>query len=131
MIAHTKTCICEMVVKTVLWVGRSQEDVRRFPRDVRQRAGYELYQVQRGLDPSDWKPMATVGPGVREIRIHTGLEHRVIYIANFNEGVYVLHAFEKKSRQTAKADIDMARSRLADVVAVRRRGPRSVSGRSR
>src|SRR5262245_41453501 len=86
-----------MVVKAVLWVGGSREDMRCFPRDARHRAGYELYQVQQGLDPSDWKPMTAVGPGVREIRIHTGREHRVIYIAKFDDGVYVLHAFEKKA----------------------------------
>jgi phage-related protein len=75
--------------------------------------------------------MAAVGPGVREIRIHTGLEHRVIYIAKFDEGVYVLHAFEKKTRRTAKADIDAARSRLRDVMAVRVRSRRGIPRRSR
>ena len=86
--------------------------------------GYELYQVQCGLDPSDWKPMPVVGPGVREIRVHTRLEHRVMYIANFDEGVYVLHAFEKKTRRTAGDDIDLARSRLRDALAMRRRARR-------
>ena len=115
-----------MAVKAVLWVGRAREDMRRFPRDARQRAGYELYQVQRGLDPSDWKPMVAVGPGVREIRIHTSREHRVIYIAKFEEGVYVLHAFEKKTRRTAKTDIDAVRSRLREVITMR-----DISRRSR
>jgi phage-related protein len=72
-----------------VWVGSSREELRVFAKDARQRAGYELYQLQRGLDPSDWKPMPVVGPGVREIRIHTRREHRVIYIAKFEEGVYV------------------------------------------
>src|SRR5262245_45267464 len=107
------------VVKAVLWVGRSREDMRTFAKDARQRAGYELHQVQRGLDPSDWKPMPVVGPGVREIRVHTRRAHRVIYIAKFEEGVYVLHAFEKTTRRTARSDIDLARSRLRDAVAMR------------
>jgi phage-related protein len=118
-------------VKAVLWVGRSRDDVRRFPQDARQRAGYELYLVQQGLDPADWKPMATVGPGVRQVRIHTGREHRVIYLAKFAEGVYVLHAFEKKTRRTAKADLEVARSRLTEVLAARRRRERSAPRRSR
>ena len=86
-----------VAVKAVLWVGSSREDMRAFAKDARQRAGYELYRVQRGLDPSDRKPMPVVGPGVREIRVHTRLEHRVIYIAKFEEGLYVLHAFEKRN----------------------------------
>jgi phage-related protein len=116
-------------MKPVLWMGSAREDVRAFPKDARQRAGYEIYQVQRGLNPSDWKPMPLVGPGVREIRIHTRLEHRVIYIAKFAEGVYVLHAFRKKTRQTRQADIEAAHSRLNDVLdlrrGLRRREPRS------
>ena len=115
-----------MVVKAVLWVGSSREDMRAFAEDARQRAGYELYQVQCGLDPADWKPMPSVGPGAAEIRVHTRLEHRVIYIAKFEEGVYVLHAFEKKTRRTAKAHLDLARSRLRDVLGVRQRAGRGA-----
>ena len=61
---------------------------------------------------------------MREIRIHTGLEHRVIFVAKFVEGVYVLHAFEKRSRRTARADLDLARHRLGALVAERRAGKR-------
>ena len=64
--------------------------------------------------------MTSVGPGVREIRIHTVLEHRVLYVAKFAEGVYVLHAFEKRSRKTATDDVEPARQRLAIVLAGRR-----------
>ena len=106
-------------MKAVLWVGSAREDVGAFSPEARQRAGFELYQVQCGLDPSDWKPMPSVGPGVREIRVHTKLEHRLIYIATFSEGVYVLHAFEKKTQQTRKTDIALARSRLRDVQTLR------------
>jgi phage-related protein len=65
--------------------------------------------------------MAAVGTGVDEIRAHTGEEHRVFYIARFEEGVYVLHAFEKRSRKTPDREIEVARTRLRDVLATRRR----------
>ena len=116
------------MAKAVLWVGGARDEVRGFPKDARQRAGYEIYQLQCGLDLSDWKSMPEIGAGVREIRVHTRLEHRVVYIAKFEEGVYVLHAFEKKTRRTEKGDIDLARSRLRTVLGMRtaRRRPRSV-----
>lgn len=71
------------------------------------------------LAPSDWKPMPAVGAGVREIRVHTRLEHRVVYIAKFREAVYILHAFSKKTRRTPRRDIDLARLRLRDVLGAR------------
>jgi len=76
--------------------------------------------VQSGLEPSDWKPMSSVGSGVQEIRVHTGQEHRVFSVAKFEEGVYVLHAFEKKTRKTPKADLVVARSRLRELLSRRR-----------
>lgn len=109
-------------------MGSARDAIRAFPKDARERVGYELYQVQCGLDPSDWKSMPQIGAGVREIRVHTRLEHRVIYIAQFQEGVYVLHAFEKKTCRTEKGEMDLARSRLRAVLGIRparRRKPRS------
>jgi len=73
-----------------------------------------------GRNPDDWKPLPTVGIGVNEIRVHTGREHRVIYIASFAEGIYVLHAFEKKTPRTAKRELELARSRLREVIRRRR-----------
>jgi phage-related protein len=70
--------------------------------------------------PDDWKPMASVGAGVYELRLHAGVEHRVFYIAKFEEGVYVLHAFEKPSRQTRAVDLEVAKVRLAEVLRHRR-----------
>jgi phage-related protein len=64
--------------------------------------------------------MGSVGPGIQEIRIHTGLEHRVFYIAKFTEGVYVIHAFEKRTRKTPKRDLDLARRRFHELVMRRR-----------
>ncbi len=60
--------------------------------------------------------MPTVGTGVYEIRVHAGTEYRVFYVAKFAEGVYVLHAFEKRTRQTRQADIDLARKQLSDLM---------------
>ena len=71
--------------------------------------------------PSDWKPLPTVAPGVQEIRIHTGLEHRVFYVARFPEAIYVLHAFEKQTRRTRNADLALAKRRFADVQALRQK----------
>jgi len=64
--------------------------------------------------------MPTVGPGVQEIRIHTGLEHRVFYVAKFAEGVYVLHAFEKRTRKSPKRELELARDRFRALVMKRR-----------
>jgi phage-related protein len=60
--------------------------------------------------------MTIVGPGVREIRVHTGLEHRVLYVAKFAEAIYVLHAFEKRTRKTPARDVDLARQRFRALV---------------
>jgi phage-related protein len=109
------------VDKAILWTGSSLDDLRAFPEDARRVAGFELRRVQQGLQPTDWKSMVSVGAGVEEIRVHTGQEHRVFYIARFDEGVYVLHAFEKRSRKTPAREIDVARTRLGDVLAARRR----------
>jgi len=106
--------------KALFWLGSSRSDIRNFPVDARRRAGYELFLVQSGLEPSDWKPMSSVGAGVEEIRVRTGREHRVFYVAKFEEAVYVLHAFEKKTRKTPKPDLDLARSRLQELVRTRR-----------
>ena len=105
--------------KSIFWVASSLDDVRSFPEDARRLAGHFLHLVQQGLDPPDWKPMASVGQGVYEIRIHTRVEHRVLYLTKFSEGIYVLHAFRKKSRATSASDIDLARRRLKQLVGER------------
>lgn len=107
--------------KPLEWVGSALTDLRRFPEDARRIAGYQLRRVQTGLMPEDWKPMTTVGPGVHEIRIRTATEHRVFYIARFEEAVYLLHAFEKRTRKSSQADISLARVRLREVIRQRQR----------
>jgi phage-related protein len=108
------------MLKALFWLGSSRSDIRNFPADARRRSGYEPYLVQSGLEPSDWKPMSSVGSGVQEIRVHTGREHRVLYVAKLQEAVYVLHAFEKKARKTLKDDLDLAGSRLRELLQSRR-----------
>jgi phage-related protein len=109
------------MAKRLLWLGSSRRDIRVFPRSARRVAGFQLFRVQQGLEPNDWKPMATVGAGVQEIRIHTEKEHRVCYVARFLEGIYVLHAFEKRTKRTSRADIDLARTRYRELLEHRRR----------
>jgi phage-related protein len=64
--------------------------------------------------------MPSIGVGVREIRVHTELEHRVLYVAKFEEAIYVVHAFEKKARKTARYDLELAKSRLTELLQRRR-----------
>jgi phage-related protein len=118
LVGYIKTSI--IAFKPLVWLDDSRTRVRDFPKVARQRVGFELWEVQRGADPSDWKPMTSAGPGVREIRIHAEGEFRVLYIARFEEAVYVLHAFEKKSRRTPKADVDLANARYRALVNARR-----------
>ncbi|HEY1910289.1 MAG TPA: type II toxin-antitoxin system RelE/ParE family toxin [Vicinamibacterales bacterium] len=109
-----------MQEKPIGWLGTALRDLRSFPANARRDAGFELRRLQQGLDPDDWKPMPSIGPGVREIRIHTEIEHRVFYVATFAEAVYVLHAFDKRTRKTAARDVDLARDRFRALV-IRRR----------
>lgn len=74
--------------------------MKKFPDDAPRRAGFELRALQQGNSPSDFKPMRTVGKGVEEIRLHVDGAYRVFYIARFEEAVYVLHAFRKKTHMS-------------------------------
>jgi phage-related protein len=105
-----------MAIRPVTFHGDSLDRVRDFPPEVRQQAGHEVYQVQIGRDPSDWKPMPSIGAGVREIRLRdaTGA-FRIIYVAAFADAVHVLHAFQKKSQKTAQRDLELAAARLRDL----------------
>jgi len=105
-----------MAFKVVMFHGDSLDRLREFSTEGRRDAGYELYQVQKGSDPTDWKPMPTIGPSVREIRIRDALgAYRVIYIATLPDAVHVLHAFQKKTRKTARRDLEIAFERLREL----------------
>ncbi|WP_184298843.1 type II toxin-antitoxin system RelE/ParE family toxin [Roseateles oligotrophus] len=97
--------------------GSSLDDLRAFPLDARREAGYQLDLVQGGRDPDDWKPMNTVGSGVREIRVRDAAgAFRVIYVAKLADAVYVLHCFQKKTEKTSKPDLDLAARRFRDLM---------------
>lgn len=82
----------------------------------RQRAGYQLYLVQVGLSPTEWKPMPSIGMGCREIRVRVaGDSYRVIYVASIGDALYVLHCFQKKTQRTTKMDLDLAKQRYKQV----------------
>jgi phage-related protein len=103
-------------MKGIEFLGASLKTVREFPALAKRDAGLQLDRVQRGLDPTDWKPMKSVGQGVREIRIQHEGQYRVIYVASFEERVYVLHAFQKKTQRTGKQDLDAAKRALKEVL---------------
>jgi phage-related protein len=109
-------------IKPVDFRGSSLADLSKFPGRARREAGFQLFQVQAGLDADDWKPINTVGAGVREIRIRdTDGIFRVIYVASFAEAIYVLHCFQKKTRKTSQADIELATRRYKELTWERRR----------
>lgn len=99
-------------MKPLKFAGSALADLRDFPLEARRAAGYQLSQVQLGFEPSDWKPLSRISPGVHEIRIHKKGEFRVIYISRFHGVVYVLHAFQKKTRKISQKDIDLSKARL-------------------
>jgi phage-related protein len=104
-----------MKIKPLKFIASSLDDLRNFPDEARRAAGFDLHAIQSGLEPSDWKPMQIVGVGVKEIRIHILGEWRVIYVATHHEAIYVLHAFQKKTKKTSKQEIDLARQRYKQI----------------
>jgi phage-related protein len=107
--------------KDLRWVGSSYEDLLGFAPASRREAGFQLSRVQTGLEPEDWKPFDDVGAGTREIRIrdNTGI-YRVMYVAKFEEAIYVLHCFQKKTQATSKRDKDIAQARYRAIARERK-----------
>src|SRR5713101_5021259 len=90
-------------MKPVHFVGTSREDLRELPDSAQETAGFQLFKVQQGKEPDDWKPMPSVGAGVQEIRVRDERgAYRVFYVAKFEEAVYVLRVFQKRSQKTAR-----------------------------
>lgn len=103
--------------KPIEFRGSAREDLRAFPQAARRQAGFQLDRVQCGLEPKSWKPMNTIGAGVREIRItDAGGAFRVMYVAKFASALYVLHCFQKKTQRTRDSDIELAARRYRDLV---------------
>jgi phage-related protein len=116
---YTQTDI--MAMKPLQFLGNSLMRLREFPRDAKHDVGYQLSQVQHGKQPTDFKPMPSIGRGVDEFTVwgDSGT-YRVVYTARLVEAVYVLHVFQKKTRATAKRDINLARERFAHLMKDRR-----------
>lgn len=90
--------------------------MKDFPEAARDDLGQQLWAVQNDIEPKDWKPMPSVGPGVRELRAQEASgQYRVVYVVKIAEKVHVLHAFQKKTQQAAQKDIDLAKRRLREV----------------
>jgi len=107
--------------KQIRWVGSAYHDLLAFPKDARKNAGFQLGKVQVGLEPADWSPFDDVGAGTREIRIReaSGI-YRVMFVAKFEEAIYVLHCFQKKTQVTSKQDKAVAVARYRAVVNARK-----------
>jgi phage-related protein len=99
-------------MKQLIFVGTAREDLAAFSEPARRVAGYGLFMVQAGRQPVDFKPLPDIGSGVHEIRVRDRASaFRVIYVAKFEDAVYVLHAFQKKRRKTSPLDIELAKRR--------------------
>lgn len=110
-------------MKPAKFVGRAREEMQSLPIDGRKEAGRQIFRVQAGLQPHDFKPMPSVGKGVFEIRVRDQGRNtvRIFYVAKFEEAVYVLHAFEKKSQATPKRNIEIGKQRYRTVLDERRK----------
>ena len=103
--------------KAVVFLGTALDDLRAFPTGARREAGYQIDRVQSGHDPDDWKPMTSIGSGVREIRIREASgAFRVIYVTKLGDAVLVLHCFRKTTQKTSREDLDMAKRRYRDAM---------------
>jgi len=113
-----------LLLKTVAWVSTARRDLKSLPTTVVNEIGHQLFRVQCGLEPPDWKPLPIVGPGAREIRVRQKAgTFRVIYASHLPGKIHVLHCFQKKTRKTAASDIGLARARLR---AIRSETPHEV-----
>jgi phage-related protein len=110
--------------KPLEFIGAARRELRAFPKAAREVAGEELYRLQRGREPRDWKPLSEIGPGACEIRVRSTVagvvQFRVIYVAKFGEALYVLHAFEKKTQQMPTHNQDLAQARYKQLLRQRR-----------
>ncbi len=110
-------------VKILVWVGSSLKVLREFPEAVKDEIGFALYEAQYGLKPPDAKPLKGFG-GANVLEIVSDYQtdtYRAVYTVRFNERVYVLHAFQKKSKKgiaTSQSDIDLIKRRLKQAEAL-------------
>ncbi len=106
--------------KEIRWMGSSYQDILSFPAAIRKEAGFQLGKVQAGLLPDNWKPFDNVGAGTKEIRLRDAAGiYRVMYLAKFEEAIYVLHCFQKKTEATTKRDKEIAIARYKAITTKR------------
>ncbi|MEL6813692.1 MAG: type II toxin-antitoxin system RelE/ParE family toxin [Cyanobacteria bacterium J06598_3] len=111
-----------MADKRLYWLGSAKKDLSAFPQEAKRKAGFQLRAIQKGQNPTDFKSIQAVGKGVEEIRIWTGDAFRVFYVSRYEEGIYVLHAFQKKTQKTSKRDIELGQKRYREMVQFRQTG---------
>ena len=106
------------VLRPVIWMGNSKKNLRDFPEGVQKLLGDELQLIQFGGMPKDAKPFRGVGSGVLEIALRYASDaYRVVVAIQASRRIYVLHAFQKKSKkgiETPKRDIDLIRQRYRE-----------------
>ena len=102
----------------IVWEGDSRGVLSAFPEGVKQNLGFELWQLQQGARPRDYKPLPSIGMGVFELRDQDERAwYRVVFLSRINDVIYVLHCFEKKSREMPRKDFEKAKQRLKAVKA--------------
>lgn len=111
--------IGEPLLKPVMWVGSSLDDLRAFPEPVQDHIGYALYVAQRGGKHRATKTLSGFGGGgvVEVIKDSRGDTYRAVYTLRYADAVYVLHAFQKKSksgRATPRRDVELIKQRLRE-----------------
>jgi phage-related protein len=108
-----------LATKQLSFVGSAKQALSDLPRAAREALGHQLWRLEQGFDPNDFKPMKTVGPGVAEIRVDVEAAFRAFYVAKFPEAIYVLHAFNKTTEQTAQRDIEKGKRAYRALLAQR------------
>ena len=100
----------------IVWEGDSRGVLSAFPEGVKQNLGFELWQLQQGARPTDYRPLPSIGTGVFELRDQDERAwYRVVYLSRIEDAVYVLHCFQKKGREMPRREFEKARRRLKAV----------------
>lgn len=110
----------------VWWPSSLVEEIKKeWPSSMKQQGGYQLYLLQLGKTPLRYRPMPSIGMGVNEIKLQdeNKSQYRLIYVAKFEEAIYVIHVITKKtSQKTSTRDFDLAKKRLAEIIEFRKQG---------
>ena len=97
----------------IVWEGNSREVLQSFPDEVKQNLGFQLWQLQRGERPKDYRTLQSIGSGVFELRDQDQRAwYRVVYLSRIEDEIHVLHCFEKKSREMPRREFETAKRRL-------------------